>query len=82
MANRRTPTTRVQGTVAYEGGVFFGGSNAGLFTNAGVPTNGVSGTLAGAAGKGSLVADVTNGKLYINTGTLASPTWTVVGTQT
>ncbi|MEO5965217.1 MAG: hypothetical protein ABIR11_07105 [Candidatus Limnocylindrales bacterium] len=32
--------------------------------------------------KGSLATDTTNGKLYINTGTAASPTWTVVGTQT
>ncbi|MFZ9311580.1 MAG: hypothetical protein ACO24O_08780 [Arenimonas sp.] len=45
--------------------------------NAGVPT-------ASAAGwsKGALVIDTTNGKLYINTGTSTSATWTVVGTQT
>lgn len=30
---------------------------------------------------GGLVTDITNGELYINTGTAASPTWTVVGTQ-
>lgn len=52
-----------------------------LFTNAGAPTNGASGTGAGKAPKGSLLSDVTNAKLYINTGTLASPTWTVVGSQ-
>lgn len=34
------------------------------------------------AGKGSLVMDTTNGKLYINTGVAQAPTWTVVGTQT
>lgn len=33
-------------------------------------------------GKGSEFTDVTDGKLYINTGTEASVTWTVVGTQT
>lgn len=33
-------------------------------------------------GKGSLAIDTTNGKAYINTGTAAAPTWTVVGTQT
>jgi hypothetical protein len=34
------------------------------------------------AEKGQLASDVTNGKLYINTGTKASTTWTVVGLQT
>lgn len=50
--------------------------------NAGAPSNGTSGTLAGYAGKGMLLIDTTNGKLYINTNTKASPTWTVVGAQT
>ena len=31
--------------------------------------------------KGALSIDTTNGKLYINTGTSSSATWTVVGTQ-
>jgi hypothetical protein len=53
------------------GWVIMGGS--------GVPTN--SSTGAGYAGKGSLYNDWTNGKLYINTGTNAAPTWTVVGSQ-
>lgn len=47
----------------------------------GAPTSGVSGTGAGTAGKGSLYVDTTAGVLYINTGTLASPTWTIVGEQ-
>jgi hypothetical protein len=51
-----------------------------VMTNAGVPANGTTG--AGVAGKGSLCVDTTNGKLYINTNTLASPTWVVAGTQT
>jgi hypothetical protein len=34
------------------------------------------------AGKGSMVTDVTNGVLYINTGTANVPVWTKVGTQT
>jgi len=34
------------------------------------------------AGKGARVVDVTNGVLYINTGTALEPTWTKVGTQT
>lgn len=50
------------------------------YYNAGAPTNGT--TFAGVAPKGSLLIDTTNGKLYINTNTQASPTWTVVGSQT
>jgi hypothetical protein len=33
------------------------------------------------ANPGSLLLDLTGKKLYINTGTKASPTWTVVGSQ-
>ena len=36
----------------------------------------------GQAEKGALATDTTNGKVYINTGTKAATTWTVVGTQT
>jgi hypothetical protein len=53
-----------------------------ILTNAGAPTSGGSGTGATKAGVGCLLIDTTNAKLYINTGTKASPTWTVVGTQT
>lgn len=49
------------------------------WTNAGAPTSGGSGTLAGYAGPGDLLEDTTNKNLYINTGTLASPTWTLIG---
>jgi hypothetical protein len=45
-------------------------------TTAGVSPGGVG------ASKGQLLADTTNGILYINTGTSAAPTWTKVGTQT
>lgn len=44
-------------------------------------TPGVDATARGTA-KSTLLRDTTNGKLYINTGTAAAPTWTVVGTQT
>lgn len=44
-------------------------------------TAGVNATALGAAAGATLV-DTTNKKLYINTGTAAAPTWTVVGTQT
>jgi len=46
-----------------------------VLPNAGTPTNGTSGTFAGKAGIGSLLLDYTNGVLYVNAGTLASPTW-------
>lgn len=51
----------------------------GIYRNAGAPTGS---TLANVAQKGALLVDTTNAKLYVNTGTLASPTWTVVGAQT
>jgi len=57
-------------------------SAAVLFAHAGEPSDGTSGTKAGVAGPGSLCIDVTNGVLYINTNTKASPLWTVVGLQT
>ena len=61
-----------------------GNSQQLCFTNAGAPTNGVvgTGTLAGFAGIGALLLDITNGVLYQNTGTLASPTWTALTTAT
>lgn len=45
-------------------------------------TPGVDASFVGRALKGSLLTDTTNAKLYINTGTDLTPTWTVVGTQT
>lgn len=44
-------------------------------------TPGVDATARGIA-KGGLLIDTTNAKLYINTGTQAAPTFTVVGAQT
>jgi len=44
-------------------------------------TPGVDASGRGAAA-GATLTDTTNGKLYINTGTANSPTWTVVGSQT
>lgn len=59
-------------------------ANVGVFllVNAGAPTSGTSGTGVNLAGPGCLLSDTTNKILYINTNTLASPTWTKVGTQT
>jgi hypothetical protein len=50
----------------------------GPYLSAGAPTTAFN-TIAE---KGALCIDTTNAKLYINTGTKASNTWTVVGTQT
>ena len=55
-------------------------NNVVVITAAGQPTNGTTGD--NYAGVGSLYVDVTAGKLYINTGAIDNPTWTVVGTQT
>lgn len=43
-------------------------------------TPGVDATHRGAP-EGALLFDTTNNKLYVNTGSTTSPTWTVVGTQ-
>lgn len=42
---------------------------------AGTPVDGTSGTFAGKAGPGTLILDYTNGRFYINAGTLLSPVW-------
>lgn len=52
-----------------------------VLTKAGAPVDGTSGDGAGFAPKGKLLIDYTNGELFINTGTMASPVWTLVGGQ-
>lgn len=52
-----------------------------VLTGAAAPTDGGAGTGQGFAGPGSLYVDTAGAKLYINTNTAASPTWTVVGSQ-
>ena len=54
------------------------GNGAKVLTLAGVPVDGTSGTGAAVAAKGSLCLDVTNGKAYVNGGTLASPLWKII----
>lgn len=49
------------------------------FKNAGAPTNGLSGSFVNFAAPGDLLIDTTNLNLFANTGTLASPTWTLLG---
>jgi hypothetical protein len=45
----------------------------------GAPVNGGSGTFVGFAPFSTLLIDVENANLYMNTGSLASPTWTLLG---
>ena len=53
-----------------------------VWSNAGAPSNGTSGTLFGVANPGDLLVDSTNKVLYQNSNTLASPTWTALTTAT
>lgn len=69
------PRTGAAGTGMLAQGDALG--NLGPFAKAGVPSTDFNGVAA----KGALCIDYTNAKLYINTGTLAANTWTVVGTQ-
>jgi hypothetical protein len=65
----------------YKGGIKFFSTgvrftkNAGIMVFNGAPVNGASGTGVGKFGKGTIGIDYTNGVLYLNTGTKASPTW-------
>ncbi|KKL97623.1 hypothetical protein LCGC14_1832620 [marine sediment metagenome] len=61
--------------VASVGGIHIG-NDVFVMTVAGAPTDGTSGTGAGWAGIGSILSDRTNGALYVNSNTKASPTWT------
>lgn len=72
-----------KGAISAESGIHVG-NNVWIGLNAAAaPTNGTSGDGAGWAGPGSEYTDRTasTGVKYINTNTLASPTWTKVGTQ-
>lgn len=70
-----------KGAIACKGILIDPATSVWIFSIAGAPTDGVNGDGKAWAGKGSLLTDSTNGVLYINTGTKASPTWTKVGTQ-
>ena len=64
-----------------QGGTVIEGALKRVWSASEAPTSGTDGTLAGIADTGDLLSDVSAGTLYINTGSKASPTWTVVGTQ-
>lgn len=74
-------TQRFMGRITTRiGGIFQNGvASQATFVNAGAPTNGTSGTLAGIATPGTHLIDTTNGVTYVNTGTSLSPVWTVGG---
>jgi hypothetical protein len=52
-----------------------------LLTISGAPSNGTSGSYVGLAGPGAILIDYTNGTLYYNNGTAASPTWVSVSLE-
>ncbi len=54
------------------------GSLRRVWNYAGTPTSGTSGTFAGSAQPGDILSDTTNKKLYVNTNTAASPTWSQI----
>lgn len=60
-----------------------GSTSIGFTVISGSVSNGTSGTWANSpyGRPGSLLVGLTAKKLYINTNTNASPTWTVVGSQ-
>jgi hypothetical protein len=64
------------------GGLLIGGIYIGPFVGT-IDTSGSDATWAGTvrATPGSILIDRTGLKVYINTGSKASPTWTVVGNQ-
>jgi hypothetical protein len=49
------------------------------YTGSGAPTNGSSGTGVNVAGPGSFYIRTSNGAVYVNTNTKASPTWSQLG---
>lgn len=53
-------------------------NNIGVFVINAAPSNGSSGTGVNILGTGALLIDNVNGILYMNTGTLSSPTWTAI----
>ncbi|HEY8622693.1 MAG TPA: hypothetical protein VIM74_02410 [Casimicrobiaceae bacterium] len=71
----RIPMADGLGYATTLGAILAGAGATIVYTNAGAPSNGTSGTLAGVAAKGALLVDTTNAVLYMNSGTLASPTW-------
>lgn len=54
------------------------GNDTGVFNTSSAPVDGTSGTLVGVAGPGSILMR-TNGAVYVNTNTKASPTWVSLG---
>lgn len=53
-------------------------NNVPILSNPGAPSSGTTGTFVGIAGPGCPLIDYTNGNLYINSGTIGSPTWSIV----
>jgi len=60
-------------------GTRIAGSRIRPWENAGPPKSGSAGTLYSVAEAGDMLMDITNGVLYVNEGSQASPYWTPVG---
>ncbi len=71
---------RIGGGLSVGGPIQFG-TGAVLIGEAGAPTDGTSGDGAGYARPGSFYVDTTNGIVYVNTGTTASPSWESLNQQ-
>lgn len=71
------PVSRLRGRQVFENGISIGGG-VHIFSGAGAPVDGTSGTGAGTAGPGSLYVRTDTGKWYTNGGTKASPVWKII----
>lgn len=77
----QSPDTDVYTGKTYTKGAFRFPVDFCLLSSVATPTDGTSGTGANECGIGSLHVNSTDGKVRTQTGTKASPTWTIVGTQ-
>ena len=75
MATNRA-ASRTRGQIGSDKGIQLG--DVLIIKNAGSPTDGPTGTGAGKANIGSVCLDTTNGKIYVQGGTKASPVWKLV----
>jgi hypothetical protein len=65
-------------TLGSETGLDVTGPLRAAFRTSGAPVNGGSGTFVNKAPKYSLLIRTDTGVVHMNTGTLASPTWTII----
>ncbi|WP_431490971.1 hypothetical protein [Paraburkholderia fungorum] len=80
MARTKSPPVNSvsQGAVIFKFACIDPATEVWFFTSTVALTDGTSGDGVGWAGKGSLCVRTDTGKLYVNGGTIASPTWKLV----